>query len=170
MQGAIEAQTGKGWGVINLKKFPGAVMPFVPTGSDGGGPVLALTSGRKRVGIELSFGGEDGAEAPLDRVSLIGIDRDDFIARRLAGGSEASFWLGGEPKAGEKFSIWTSAESGPVHYRIRKGGKTVVKDWSPIKQRGREPFSAYETLGAGSYEIDFRVGKDIHSALKLAVA
>ena len=173
VQEAIEAQTRKSYGVVNLKKFPGAIMPFVPTGSDGGGPVLALMSGRKRVGIELSFTGEDDdgdASAAPRRVSLIGIDRGDFIARLMADGTEASFWLGGEEKAGEEFSIWTSAKSGPIHYRIRKGGKSVVKDWTPIKQKGRGPFSANETLGAGRYEIDIRVGKEIHSALKISPA
>jgi hypothetical protein len=36
-------------------------MPFVPTGSDGTGPVFALMSGAQRVGIELTFTEEDDA-------------------------------------------------------------------------------------------------------------
>lgn len=55
VQEAIESQTGYGFGTITIEKFPGLVMPFVPTGSDGNGPVFALLSGGKRVGIELSF-------------------------------------------------------------------------------------------------------------------
>ncbi len=42
-----------------LSQFPGAVMPFVPTGSDGSGPVKALMSADRCIGIELSFEGED---------------------------------------------------------------------------------------------------------------
>ncbi|MBA3313530.1 MAG: hypothetical protein M3552_07080 [Planctomycetota bacterium] len=61
VQAAIESQTDDGFGVITFEQFPGAIMPFVPTGSDGGGPVFALMSGRKRVGIELPFMEEDEA-------------------------------------------------------------------------------------------------------------
>lgn len=59
VQDAIEAQTGDGFGTINLEQFPGAVMPFVPTGSDGSGPVFALMSGDQVVGMELPFMGEE---------------------------------------------------------------------------------------------------------------
>lgn len=54
VQKAIESQT-KPFGVITVPGFPDAIMPFVPTGSDGSGPVFALMSGPKRVGIELNF-------------------------------------------------------------------------------------------------------------------
>jgi hypothetical protein len=194
VQDAIEAQTGAGCGVIRLRKFPGAIMPFVPTGSDGGGPVLALMSGRKRVGIELSFvddasdrnGGGDPTAAdqkkPLDEAArrkrtaaLTANDRDGYIKRVMADGTEAAFWLGGELKANQQFSLWSSAEGAPIHYRIRPKGKAVPKQWTAMKQPkkqklGNHPASAFETLGPGKYEIDFRVGQEIYSALKLALA
>jgi hypothetical protein len=58
VQKAIDSLTG-GFGVLKVRSFPELVMPFVPTGSDGTGPVFALMSGGKCVGIELSFTGED---------------------------------------------------------------------------------------------------------------
>jgi len=54
VQKAIDSQM-EGFGVVTVPKFPGAVMPFVPTGSDGTGPVFALMSGKRCVGIELVF-------------------------------------------------------------------------------------------------------------------
>jgi hypothetical protein len=62
VQETIESQTAKGFGVITMKKFPGAVMAFVPTGSDGCGPVFALMSGGKCVGIEIPFMNEEDIE------------------------------------------------------------------------------------------------------------
>jgi hypothetical protein len=61
VQAAIEAQaTAADFGVLTVPRFPGVVMPFVPTGSDGSGPVWALVSGGRCVGIELDFAPEDG--------------------------------------------------------------------------------------------------------------
>jgi hypothetical protein len=54
VQKAIESQT-EPFGVITVPRLPEAIMPYVPTGSDGSGPVFALMSGTKRVGIELTF-------------------------------------------------------------------------------------------------------------------
>jgi hypothetical protein len=54
IQKAIDSQK-KDFGVVTVPKFPGLVMPFVPTGSDGSGPVFALVSGKRCVGIELVF-------------------------------------------------------------------------------------------------------------------
>ena len=54
VQKSIESQT-KGFGLITVPKFPDIAMPFVPTGSDGNGPVYALMSGTQRAGIELVF-------------------------------------------------------------------------------------------------------------------
>lgn len=54
VQKAIDSQSD-GFGVIKVSKFPDAIMPFVPTGSDGTGPVFALMAGKKCVGIELAF-------------------------------------------------------------------------------------------------------------------
>ncbi|MGC3958587.1 MAG: hypothetical protein QM813_11795 [Verrucomicrobiota bacterium] len=59
VQEAIESQTGDGFGVITIEKFPGTAMPFIPTGSDGNGPVMALMSGDRCVGIELKFMDEE---------------------------------------------------------------------------------------------------------------
>lgn len=59
VQEAIESQTGEGFGIITISLFPGAVMPFVPTGSDGGGRVRALVASAKCVGIHLSFTEEE---------------------------------------------------------------------------------------------------------------
>jgi hypothetical protein len=123
VQDAIEAQTDGGFGIITLKKFPGAVVPFVPTGSDGSGPVFALMSGGKRVGIELPFTGEDrkanGKSSDQARaVSLLGSDRDDFIVRLMTDGTEASFWLGGEPKATNSPSGRARRPPGPLTTRF----------------------------------------------------
>jgi hypothetical protein len=175
VQDAIGAQTDHGFGIITLEKFPNAVMPFVPTASDGSGPVHALMSGGKRVGIELPFTGEaqthnDNGSHQVRAVSLLGSDRDDFITRLMADGTEASFWLGGQLKAGEKFSIWSNAASGPVEYQIRRAGGRAVKKWLPLKKKKSTPSSAFETLGPGTYAIDFRVGKDIYSALQFALS
>lgn len=57
VQKAFDAQT-EGFGIVTVPKFPGTNMAFVPTGSDGTGPVFALISGKKRVGIELVFASE----------------------------------------------------------------------------------------------------------------
>jgi len=172
---AIAAQTGDGFGIITIKKFPGAVMPFVPTGSDGIGPVLALISGRKCVGIELPFmdekeeeDGKGSAQEP-EAVSLFGNDTDQFITRRMADGKEVSFWLGGELKAGVKCYLWSTR--GPVDYRIRRDSGSVLKSWSSMKKKsGDDQFYALQTLKRGKYEIDFRIGVHVFSALKLTLA
>jgi hypothetical protein len=173
LQEEIEAQTDDGFGIITLKNSPGAVMPFVPTGSDGSGPVFALMSGKKCVGMELPFMGEDeegqGSSQDAEVVTLLGDDRDDFITR-LVDGKEVSFWIGIENEAALNFSFWTSAPKGPVEYRIRRASGSVVKSWSPMKKvRGAgATFSAVETLKiAGKYEVDFRIGEEVFSALKL---
>lgn len=57
VQKAFDAQT-EGFGIVTVPKFPGTNLAFVPTGSDGTGPVFALMSGKMRVGIELVFAGE----------------------------------------------------------------------------------------------------------------
>ena len=59
VQAAIDALEGEFFGILKVPEFPNAVMAFVPTGTDGTGPVYALMSGRKRVGIELPFMDED---------------------------------------------------------------------------------------------------------------
>ena len=58
VQTAIEAQTENGFGVITLGQYPGAIMPFVPTGSDGSSPVRALMADRRCVGIDINFEAE----------------------------------------------------------------------------------------------------------------
>jgi hypothetical protein len=169
---AIEAQIKKDFGIINLKKFPGAIMPFVPVGSDGSGPVLALVSGRKRVGIELPLMGEPAEDADSDQfkaVSLLGNDKDDFITRLMADGTEASFWIGGELKADKKFYIWSTAASGPIEYQVRRPGGRAVTKWSPLKKKSDQSF-AIATFGPGNYEIYFRIGKSIYSAIKFAIS
>jgi hypothetical protein len=55
VQDAIQSQTELGFGVIKMDQFPGAIMPFVPVGSDGGGPVLSLMFQGEYVGIQLQF-------------------------------------------------------------------------------------------------------------------
>jgi hypothetical protein len=55
VQDAVESQTETGFGVIDLDQLPGAIMPFVPIGSDGGGPVYSLMTGGECVGIQLEF-------------------------------------------------------------------------------------------------------------------
>ena len=102
-------------------------------------------------------------------------DRDRYIKRVMADGTEAAFWLGGELKANQKLSLWSSAEGAPIQYRIRPEGKAVPTQWSPMKQPkkqklGNHPASAFETRGPGNYEIDFRVGQEIYSALKFDLA
>lgn len=78
VQEAIESQTGYGFGTITIEKFPGVVMPFVPTGSDGNGPVFALVSDEKCVGIQLSFMEEDD----VDSASIFG----DLMEKEMPGG------------------------------------------------------------------------------------
>jgi hypothetical protein len=55
VQDAIDALDGEDFGILEVPKYPDAVMPFVPIGSDGGGPVHALMLDGKCVGIELPF-------------------------------------------------------------------------------------------------------------------
>ena len=90
----------------------------------------------------------------------------------MADGQEVSFWLGGEFKVGAKCYLWSDASRGPVDYRIRRESGSVLKDWSLMKKdRGDDPkFCAFETLKAGKYEFDFRIGEEVFSALKLALA
>jgi hypothetical protein len=175
VQEAIAARTGDGFGIITMKKFPGVVMPFVPTGSDGIGPVIALMSGGKRVGIELPFLDEEeeedgkGSAQEVTATSLLGNDADHFITRRVAGGEEVSFWLGGELKAGVKCYLWSTR--GPVDYRIRRDSGSILKSWTSMKKkRGDDQFCAMESLKPGKYEIDFRIGVQVFSALRLALA
>ncbi len=174
VQAAIEAQTDDGFGIITLKQFPGAVMPFVPTGSDGTGPVLALTSRGKCIGMELSFMGEDEEEGETpesETVSLLGEDQDDFITR-LVDGKEVSFWGGGECKASARFDLYCNTARGPVYYRIRGASGRVARDWSPMKKLAGQPvtFRVFDKLSAGKYEVDFRIGGGVFSALKLILA
>ena len=61
-------------------------------------------------------------------------------------------------------------DSGPVHYRVRREGKPAPGTWSPLKKKNAGSLSATETLGPGKYEIDFRVGRAVDSALRLALA
>jgi len=48
-----------GFGIVTAPNQPLAAMPFVPMGSDGGGPIYALMSGKRVVGIQLPFTGEE---------------------------------------------------------------------------------------------------------------
>lgn len=172
---AIESQTAGGFGIVRVKRRPGAVMPVVPTGSDGIGPVFALMSSGKRVGIQLTFmEAEDVAQTtePIaSEVSLLGHDRDGFKTWALAGGGEASCWLGGELKAGADIHIWAQAPHGPVAYRIRRGKGRLCKGWTPMGKirGGGASFGAVEVLQTGRYEIDFQIGKEILSALKFVL-
>jgi hypothetical protein len=60
VQEAIDSLT-ESFGVLTVPNFPEAIMPFVPTGSDGNGPVFALISDTKCVGVELLFMDEANA-------------------------------------------------------------------------------------------------------------
>ena len=55
VQAAIDALEGEAFGILQVPEFPNTRMPFIPMGSDGNGPVLAVMSDGKRVGIELPF-------------------------------------------------------------------------------------------------------------------
>ena len=90
---------------------------------------------------------------------------------RLAVGGEVSFWPGGALKAGVAFYLWSNALRGPVNYRIREASGSVLKDWSPMQKGsgGGGTFYGQETLKPGKYEVDFRVGEEEFSALKLAL-
>lgn len=55
VQKAIDSPNEESFGVLKVPEFPDCVMPYVPTGSDGNGPVIAVLSGGKCVGIELPF-------------------------------------------------------------------------------------------------------------------
>ncbi len=172
---AIASQTENGFGIVKVKRRPGAVMPCVPTGSDGSGPVLALMSSGMRVGFQLAFVPEDGAaqtsEKGAPEISLLGLDRDDFKTWALAGGGEVSCWLGGTLKAGVDVHIWADAPRGPVAYRVRRHGGRLRKGWTPMRavRGGGASHGAVEVLPAGRYEIDFQIGKEIFSGLKLVL-
>ena len=115
VQEAIESQTGNGFGTITIEKFPGAVMPFVPTGSDGNGPVFALVSDGKCVGIELPFmeegdvdsssifghvmekempGGDPLTDIVVHRIKVYGAEADNLIRKigELCCRSELEEW------------------------------------------------------------------------------
>lgn len=176
VQEAIEEQTGTGFGVMKFKDHPDAIMPFVPTGSDGTGPVFALMSGRKQVGIELPFDLEEEAEsdenvAEIDPelLSFLG-DDDTFITRNL-NGKEVAFWLGGDLVAGKKIYIWSNATQGPVEYRIKQKSGTLVQDWAAMKEQtgGGGTYCATQVLQAGNYEIDFLIANESFSGLKVTL-
>lgn len=59
VQEAMDELGDADYGVLQVPEFPGTFMPFLPTGSDGGGPVMALMSGGKCVGFEVKFMDED---------------------------------------------------------------------------------------------------------------
>lgn len=61
VQDAIDALGDAFFGVLQVPEYSNAVMPFVPTGSDGNGPVYALMSDGKRIGIELTFMDDEDA-------------------------------------------------------------------------------------------------------------
>jgi hypothetical protein len=176
VQEAIEAQTRDDFGIINFKKFPGAVMPFIPIGSDGSGSVFALMSSGKRVGIELSFLGEDEAEdgeesIQVPKLESLSRSTAHFISRRMPDGGKVSFWIGGEFKAGIEFCLWSSASRGPVDYRIRVALGSVLKNWTAMKKQngGGAKFGAREKLKSGKFEFDFRIGETVYSAVKLTL-
>jgi hypothetical protein len=166
---AVQAQTESGFGIVKAKRRPGAVMPCVPTGSDGSGPVFALVASGRLVGIQLNLMEE--VEQPSDAgargVSLLGNERDDFKTWALAGGGEASCWLGGELKAGADIHIWSDAPRGTMAYRIRASKGRLVKTWTPMAKirGGGARFGAVEVLGAGQYELEFQIGKEVFSAI-----
>ena len=169
-QEALHTQIKNGLGIIKVNRQPGAVMPCVPTGSDGSVPVFALLSAGRRAGIQLNFREDEDAqpERNAPEISLLSEDRDDFKTWTLAGGGEVSCWVGGELKAGAEIGVWSSALSGPVAYRIRRTNGRPVKGWTPMKKirGGGATFGVVEVLGAGGYEIDFRIGKEVFSAIK----
>ena len=45
-----------------------------------------------------------------------------------------------------------------------------MKNWSPLKTKKGSRSFGFETVGPGAYEIDFRVGKDVYSGVKLTLA
>jgi hypothetical protein len=86
----------------------------------------------------------------------------------MADGEEVSFWLGGELKAGVKCYLWSTL--GPVDYRIRRDSGSVLKSWTAMKKkRGDDQFCALESLKPGKYEIDFRIGVQVFSELRLTL-
>jgi hypothetical protein len=172
---AIHAQVKKGFGIVKVTGRPGAVMPCVPTGSDGSGPVYVLMAGGRRIGFQLAFIDEDGIagepEGGTPGVSLLGQDRDDFKTWALAGGGEFSCWLGGKLKAGADIHIWSDAPSSSVAYRVRRGTQRLKKNWTPMARvrGGGARFGAVEVLGAGRYDIDFQIGQEVFSAITLVL-
>ena len=144
-------------GVCDIKAFDGAC-----------GPDAADEVRGRRVGIELRFLGETDSNTDTHQpTSLLGLDREGFITRTMADGKEASFWLGGELKAHQRFYIWSSATTGVVSYRVRQADGATTRDWTPMKKNQKH--LADEKLGPGSYEIDFRIGEEMYSALKLTL-
>jgi hypothetical protein len=172
VQSAIEKQTGKGFGIITINKDADAVMPFVPTGSDGTGPVFALMRGRTRIGFELSFeppADELYSEDAMDELLLSEGDSDRIIYRRLPDGKLGTFWLGGELLADVKFWIWSDASKDPVDYRIRSEAGSATSEWKNLSKAGG-PLRATEELPSGNYEVEFRTQETVFSGLKLCLA
>jgi hypothetical protein len=62
VQAAVDSVMGGDIGILTVPEFPDAIMPYVPTGSDGSGPVIAVMSGGKRAGIELPFMEEEDVD------------------------------------------------------------------------------------------------------------
>jgi len=59
VQEAIASQTDDEFGILTVSGHPDLIMPFVPTGSDGTGPVYGLVSEGRVIGIELDFAPDD---------------------------------------------------------------------------------------------------------------
>jgi hypothetical protein len=58
-----------------------------------------------------------------------------------------------------------------VAYRIRHGQGRVFKDWTAMRAMAGcgAKFGALEVLKAGRYEIDFRIGNEVFSAITVVL-
>ena len=175
VQDAIELQTKNGFGIVGLKPTSDGLMPFVPIGSDGTGPVFALMDSGDCVGMQLAFMEENDMEGDVGdhsgRVSLLGSDKDDFKTWALPEGEEMSCWIGGKIEPDVDIHIWASPSvrlSQAVAFRIREKNGGVLSDWKAMDDRDNgKKFNAVVRLLVGGYEIDFQIGDDVFSALHL---
>jgi hypothetical protein len=105
-------------------------------------------------------------------------EEKDFQTWKLADGTEFNCWVSGANKAGKPMWIWCDLSSRPVSYRIVSGGKASewkemrkidVKDDGKVVPDPNGKYGATETLPAGKFCVDFKIGAEQFSAVTAKV-
>ena len=118
-----------------------------------------------------------GCHPTADRVAAPDVDHASW---KLHDGTQFDCWVSGDNHAGQRSWIWCDDKNGPVGYRLIGGGQ--AGDWKPMaKIRVSEdekqtitadpngPFGAAEVLPHGDYTVEFRVGTEQFSGLRLQI-